>query len=222
MKEFICLLLETFGIPVSVSLIAILAWEGLKRLIKWWEYRREYSSFEGFYIVKNKYDQSEPMFYYEVGRKGKTFIIKDGVSYDEKVELIHAEITMSDESPEYGRGYFRHNEITDGKSKGVIGFGFWEIQLDKDKDEILCHTTIYDDKKKKIQQEELKNLKEKTTQEHAPYTCILKSNPTLLGCRNSQNCDPYIWKKEGKKGKNWEYYQKRQKEMRGKKTSANE
>jgi len=99
-------------------------------------YKKRYEEYVGIYLVYKKYEMDEPYYCFNLKREKNTFIIENGVS-KLGFEEIYSVISMHDFNPNYGNGYYRHKP----NNKGIIRYGFWEIQLDKDR--ILAHETIY-------------------------------------------------------------------------------
>jgi hypothetical protein len=119
---------------VVAGLVAALAWWLLTWLLRQWRLRRDFAWLAGTYSSTRKLkEQPEPeTVSITVDRNilGVEFVgLPDGTS-------IKGKIAMNEQLPLSGRGHYSH-DFKDGKQ----GWGFWDVQVLKESQTILVHTT---------------------------------------------------------------------------------
>lgn len=117
-----------------------LMWEYRKARKKNKKYAELYERYVGLYLVYPKDNKDDIRFCFDVKRDGKTLIIENGISVMGNRD-VYSKISLVDDIPNYGYGYYRHDE----EKSGITRYGFLKIQLDGDK--ILSHVIVFENGK---------------------------------------------------------------------------
>src|SRR5687767_1962858 len=128
-----CLIDNPWVQGIVGGIIVSVVWLGGVLLYKILRYDSLYSKYEGKYNQYLKRDEQKEIWaVISLTRKGNKFIVDGKILKGESLnDRIVGEISMDDRMPLYGRGYYKH--------EGKPLFGFYEIQINSQKEDFYIH-----------------------------------------------------------------------------------